>query len=82
MGLKALIYFEIITTLALVVGLVSINITRAGDGIQQPTQVESIKAAKPQTTGQIILLQPQTVTDYARHIENTVFPAKGVKTFR
>ena len=55
MGLKALIYFEIITTLALVVGLVSINITRAGDGIQQPTQVESIKAAKPQTTGQIIL---------------------------
>ena len=55
MGLKAIIYFEIITTLALVVGLVSINITRAGDGIQQPTQVESIKVAKPQTTGQIIL---------------------------
>ncbi|MGM9992041.1 MAG: dicarboxylate/amino acid:cation symporter [Candidatus Bruticola sp.] len=55
MGLKALIYFEIITTLALIVGLVSINITKAGEGIKQPSQIETIQAAKPQTTSQIIL---------------------------
>lgn len=56
MGLKAIIYFEIVTTFALVLGLVSINITHAGDGIQQPTHIQSaITAAKPQTIGQIIL---------------------------
>ncbi|MBQ7501455.1 dicarboxylate/amino acid:cation symporter [bacterium] len=56
MGLKAIIYFEIVTTFALVLGLVSINLTRAGDGIQQPTHIQSaISAAKPQTLGQIIL---------------------------
>ncbi len=33
MGWKSLLYFEIMTTLALVVGLVAINLTRAGDGI-------------------------------------------------
>lgn len=59
MGLKAIIYFEIVTTLALVLGLVSINIARAGDGIQHNEEpaaaTESIQAAKPQTIGQIIL---------------------------
>ena len=28
MGLRAIIYFEIVTTLALVIGLVAVNITR------------------------------------------------------
>src|SRR5215510_10648875 len=30
MGLKAIIYFEVVTTLALVIGLVSVNITQPG----------------------------------------------------
>ena len=34
MGAKALIYFEVITTLALVVGLVAVNLTRPGVGVQ------------------------------------------------
>jgi proton glutamate symport protein len=32
-GIKSLIYFEIVTTLALFIGLIAINITRAGDGL-------------------------------------------------
>ena len=57
MGLKAIIYFEIVTTLALIVGLVSINITKAGEGIKvdPATAQQSISAAKPQTLGQVIL---------------------------
>ena len=34
MGVKALIYFEVLTTLALVIGLAAINISKAGVGIQ------------------------------------------------
>ena len=34
-GVKALVYFEVVTTLALVVGLVAINLTRAGVGLGQ-----------------------------------------------
>jgi len=36
MGLKSLIYFEVLTTLALVVGLVAINVSRAGVGLTIP----------------------------------------------
>src|SRR3954453_7524987 len=32
-GVKALLYFEIVTTLALVIGLAAVNITRPGDGV-------------------------------------------------
>lgn len=32
-GAKSLIYFEIVTTLALVIGLLAVNITRPGDGV-------------------------------------------------
>jgi proton glutamate symport protein len=33
MGAKALLYFEIVTTIALVIGLAAVNITRPGDGV-------------------------------------------------
>ncbi len=36
MGWKSLLYFEVVTTIALVIGLVAINITQAGDGIIVP----------------------------------------------
>ena len=35
-GLKSLIYFEIVTTLALFIGLGAINISRAGEGLVMP----------------------------------------------
>src|ERR1700687_2618269 len=37
MGVKALIYFEVVTTLALFVGLAAINLSKAGVGIQLPS---------------------------------------------
>jgi len=36
-GWKSLLYFEVITTIALVLGVVSINLTRAGEGLVFPT---------------------------------------------
>jgi proton glutamate symport protein len=36
MGVKALIYFELVTTLALFIGLGAINLTKAGVGVQAP----------------------------------------------
>ena len=36
MGWKSLLYFEIVTTIALVIGLVFINMTKAGVGIEVP----------------------------------------------
>jgi proton glutamate symport protein len=38
MGLKALVYFEVLTTVAMLVGLAAINITRAGVGLSVPQQ--------------------------------------------
>ncbi|RYJ43726.1 Sodium:dicarboxylate symporter [Flavobacterium beibuense] len=56
MGWKSLLYFEIVTTLALFIGLAAINITKAGEGIEQPAAMhETLKAAEPQTWQQIIL---------------------------
>jgi proton glutamate symport protein len=43
MGLKALVYFEVLTTVAMFVGLAAINISRAGVGLSvEPHQVASL----------------------------------------
>lgn len=39
MGWKSLLYFEVVTTIALVIGLTFINITKAGVGIQVPPEL-------------------------------------------
>src|SRR5881396_2149042 len=36
MGIKALVYFEVVTTLALLIGLAAINFTKAGVGVTMP----------------------------------------------
>jgi proton glutamate symport protein len=41
MGIKSLIYFEVATTLALVLGLVAINLSRAGVGLSMPASPPS-----------------------------------------
>lgn len=57
MGIKSLIYFEIVTTIALFIGLAAINISQAGVGIQLPKSAESekIEVAAAKTTSEIIL---------------------------
>lgn len=42
MGIKSLIYFEVVTTVALFIGLGAINFTRAGEGIQKPATAVKI----------------------------------------
>jgi proton glutamate symport protein len=37
-GLKAIIYFEIVTTMALFIGLGAVNLTRPGDGVNLPAE--------------------------------------------
>jgi len=66
MGIKALIYFEVITTLALFIGLAAINISQAGVGIRQQA---GTPAAPPAT-------QPQKAADIILH----VFPENIAKS--
>lgn len=56
MGIKALIYFEVVTTLALFIGLAAINLSQAGAGLQPPQSmgVEEIKTVK-QTLSEVLL---------------------------
>jgi proton glutamate symport protein len=37
-GLKAIVYFEIVTTMALFIGLAAVNLTRPGDGVNLPAE--------------------------------------------
>ena len=52
-GLKSLIYFEVVTTIALVLGVAAINLSRAGEGLVLPATVTSgqgVAAATPPAT--------------------------------
>jgi proton glutamate symport protein len=57
MGIKSLIYFEIVTTLALFIGLFAINISKAGVGINLPKSehLENLPEVKQQTFTDILL---------------------------
>ncbi len=64
MGFRALIYFEIVTTIALVIGLLAVNITKPGVGVNLPMGQESGITAKAQTWDQILLhVVPESVFD-------------------
>jgi proton glutamate symport protein len=56
MGIKALVYFEIVSTLAMLIGFAAIHVTRAGAGISLPTSVtnETLNVS-PHATGELIL---------------------------
>ena len=54
-GVRAIIYFEIVTTIALVIGLTAVNITRPGDGVVLPPAGQAEVTAPPQTWDQILL---------------------------
>jgi proton glutamate symport protein len=59
MGVKSLVYFEIVTTLALFIGLAAINISQAGRGIKLPPA--------PQGAAEIQAVK-QTASDVVLHI--------------
>ena len=59
MGIKALVYFEVVTTFALFIGLAAINLTKAGAGVARLTptagETEALQPAAHQTAADIIL---------------------------
>src|SRR5215471_6517931 len=62
MGVKALVYFEIATTAALVLGLTIAHVVRPGDGLTLPSTGEQL--AKPKTFVETLLhLFPSNVID-------------------
>lgn len=66
MGWKSIVYFEVVTTIALAIGLVAINLTHAGVGIEIPP---GFHEELPHTT-------PQTWQDVVLHI----FPENIIKS--
>ncbi|HNA41187.1 MAG TPA: cation:dicarboxylase symporter family transporter, partial [Saprospiraceae bacterium] len=57
MGWKSIVYFEIVTTIALVIGLIAINVSKAGVGINLPPTEhgEKLPEVAQQTTEDVIL---------------------------
>src|SRR5436189_595176 len=56
MGVKALVYFEVVTTLALLIGLAAINLTRAGVGVTLPASTAPPQISAPAQSASDIIL--------------------------
>src|SRR5690242_12457841 len=59
MGIKALLYFELVTTVALFIGLGAINLSHAGAGVTPPANTATAAA---------VAAPPQKWTDMVLHI--------------
>jgi proton glutamate symport protein len=68
MGVKALVYFEIVTTIALFIGLAVVNLTRPGVGVQlagaNTGVIQAVEQTHPQTfTGTLTHIFPSSIID-------------------
>jgi aerobic C4-dicarboxylate transport protein len=63
-GLKAIVYFELVSTLALAIGLVVVNVVRPGAGINADAQSLDVKELSAYTTGR----PPLSTVDHLLHI--------------
>jgi len=63
MGVKAILYFEAVTTLALVIGLAAINLSKAGVGAQVPPAMpgETLPVEKPSAAEIILHAFPENI---------------------
>jgi Na+/H+-dicarboxylate symporter len=62
MGIKAIVYFEIVTTLALFIGLAAINLSKAGEGAVLPSPGnETLQAHKLGVTDTILHVFPENI---------------------
>jgi proton glutamate symport protein len=63
LGVKSLIYFEVVSTIALLIGFAAINISRAGEGVRLPpsTSVESLNATPHSATQLIVDIFPENI---------------------
>ena len=61
-AVKALVYFEVVTTIALFIGLVAINLTKAGRGVRQENvKAERLMVTHPSGTDAILHLFPENI---------------------
>ncbi|HMO61031.1 MAG TPA: dicarboxylate/amino acid:cation symporter [Ferruginibacter sp.] len=69
-GLKALLYFEVVTTLALIIGLIVVNVLQPGKGMQADAALLDAQAVQ----GYVSEAKSQSVQDFILHIipENIV----------
>ncbi len=69
MGWKSIVYFEAVTTLALIIGLIAINISQAGAGIELPSGFnQELPEAKPQNWQEVILhVFPENIVKSVYH---------------
>ncbi len=63
MGIKAIVYFELVTTVALFLGLAAINLSKAGVGakLAAPAGAESLQPARPSAAGVILHVFPENI---------------------
>src|SRR6266852_8551771 len=71
LALKSIIYFEIVTTLALVIGLLAVNIIKPGVGVTPTGTAAAAPAASEPVTFSTVLehIVPQSFFDAAAHNE-------------
>ena len=70
LAFRSIVYFEIVTTVALAVGLTAVNLTRPGDGIQlsaatDTTQVQQLSSAKPTVASVLEHTVPASIVEAA-----------------
>ncbi len=63
LGIKAIIYFELVTTAALFIGLGAINLSKAGVGVKLPpvTATETLAPARPGAADIILHVFPENI---------------------
>src|SRR5271169_4362633 len=63
MGLKSLVYFEVVSTLALLIGVAAINLTRAGAGVTPPADAAAteIKVEKQTASEAVLRAFPENI---------------------
>src|SRR6202451_758650 len=62
-GLKAIIYFEVLTTIALFLGLGAVNLVRPGEGmtLERTAAETGLAQARPSLTGTLVYTFPERV---------------------
>jgi proton glutamate symport protein len=70
-GLKAIVYFEVVTTVALFLGLGAVNLTRPGDGVKlEKTAAEAALPPVKQALGEVLEhVFPTSIVDAMAHGE-------------
>ena len=66
LGIKSLVYFEIVSTIALLIGFAAINLSRAGEGVRLP----------PSTAAETLNVTPHTATQ----LITDIFPENIAKS--